>query len=665
MNTIKLSITSIDNQKNEQRRYIKYLRFGESFMISFRYISEQPGTTPIDDDACLIKNENGEIFLLKHTSQDILINGERIERSIKINDGDQVLFSNSINLSLGVHDVTGKEILKTNRPAKEPIIIEIKRKAEEEDKAQPTTDLTNPIGHEISGYLFQDVLQYGNMGVVYKGLQRSLNREVAIKTISPKNLNNPTLIKRFMNMAKLAWRLNHPYIVQIYDTGYSAEFHIHFVVMELIQGDTLRALLSREGRLKVEYACKIMSQLASALSFAHRQSIIHRDVNPSNIIITKNDYIKLVGMALSKVVDPNEERLNLTAKGQTMGTVGYISPEQAKSAADVDFRTDIYSYGVIFYECLTGKMPYDPEVLKDPNKYAKALKQPPKDSPTKINPMVPEALSQIVMKCLDPNPDKRYQRAEEIVDDIKIYTDSLHFSSAQKRIRAMFPKNLVYPGLDCATIFEPMEEIGGDFYDYINLDQGKIGVVIGDVTGHGVEAAVVMGMIKSVLKLMAKNFDRPAEVLECANREISPDMDSTTFATVAYLVLDFPNRIMTFARAGHNPLIVYNPNRSPSLINFAPKGTVLGVPWPLNVEEVQVPIQAGDVLVEYTDGITEAKNAKTGEEFGQDRLCELIERISNGTAQEIALTIKQTIQTFSKDSKEKDDVTILVMKVKE
>ncbi len=660
----RMIISLLDSSKNEQRRYPKYLRLGEGFAICFRYISEQAVSNAYDasEDVCFIENRNGEIVLTKRMDEDILLNGERVERSAKLTEEQQLLLPYSVTLMISLQELTGKEIVKSIRPAKEPITIDVKREKIPEKKT--VVDLSNPIGHEINGYLFQDVLNYGDMGIVYRGVQKSLNRQVAIKTVSSKNTNNATLIKRFANMAKLAWRLNHPYLVQIYDTGYSPEFRLHYVVMELIEGDTLRNVINKEGKFKPEIACKLMSQLASALGFAHRQSIIHRDVNPSNIILTKNDYIKLVGLALSKVVDPNEEKLNLTAKGQAMGTMGYISPEQAKSASDVDFRTDIYSLGIIFYECLCGKIPFDAETLKDPSKYAKALKYLPKESPRKVNPLVPESVSNIVMKCLEPNPDKRYQKAEELLDEIKVCLDSIHLSTAQKRIRAMFPKNFAYPGLEFATIFEPMEEIGGDFYDYIMLDNERIGITIGDVTGHGVEAAVVMGMVKSVIKLMAKNFENAAEVLENASREIAPDMDATTFATVAYAILDPKEKILHFARAGHNPLILYNPNRSPSLINYAPKGSVLGLPWGLTVEEIHIPLQSGDVLIQYTDGITEAKN-KAGDEFGNERLYELVEKSYAPTAQEIAMAIKQNVAEFSKDSKEKDDVTLLVLKMKD
>ncbi|NUM36054.1 MAG: SpoIIE family protein phosphatase [Candidatus Brocadiae bacterium] len=659
--TIKLSITAIDKARNEQRRYLKYLRLGESFIVVLKKISENPAQTSSHEPevACFIKNENEEIILLDRTDKGIFLNAQKIEKA-KINDGDQALLPHAINLSFGVYPLTGKDIFKSTKSSKEPLIIEY---VEPEKEQKKEIDYSNPVGHEIDGYYFEDVLSYGSMGIVYKGVQKSLNRKVAIKTVSPKNLKNNILIKRFMNMASMAWRLNHPYIVQIYDTGISREFQMHYVVMEYIEGETLREVLNRQKKLPVETACKVISHLASALSFAHRQNIIHRDVNPSNIIITKNDYIKLIGLALSKVIDPNEERMDLTMKGQAMGTMGYIAPEQAKSAAEVDFRADIYSMGVIFYECLCGRSPYDPNDLKDPVKYAKALRQKPGQTPSKVNPLVPKALDDIVMKCLDPNPEKRYQKADLVLDDVKTYTESLSLSAAQKRIRAMFPKTPNSRVFDFHVLFEPMEEIGGDFYDYIPLEDEKWGIVIGDVTGHGVEAAVVMGMVKSVIKIMAKNLDSAAEVLEYANKEISPDMDTTTFTTVAYGILDSKNKTLRFARAGHHPLILYNPNRDPSLITFAPKGTILGVPWSLNVEEIEISLQPGDMMLQYTDGITEIKSKK-GEEFGIERLCEVIEQQGDISPKQMAEAIQKSVEQFSKDTSDMDDITLLIVKLK-
>lgn len=659
--TIKLTITSINKIQNEQKRYAKYLQLGNAFEVGLQELGADAKASSEPVYVCRISNKDGEILVQDLTDNGIFINGKQVQQAV-LKDNDLVWLTDSVHLFFRIYLLTGKDLFKSSPTSRAPIIIPVLKAEKKGDKVQ---DYSDPIGHEIAGYVFESKLEQGAMGIVYKGIQKSLKRPVAIKTVAPKNLNNPTLIKRFMNMANLAWRLNHPYIVQIYDTGVSREFKLHYVVMEYVEGRTLREVLNEKKRLEVDYACKIMSQLASALSFAHRQSIVHRDVNPTNIIITKDDYIKLVGLALSKILDPEEEQLYLTKAGQAMGTLGYISPEQLKSAADVDFRTDIYSMGVIFYECLCGKLPYDPQVLKDPAKYVKALRRRPQEAPHNIVSHIPENLSQIVMKCLEPSPDKRYQKAEEVLADIKVYTEVIQLSTAQKRIRAMFPKTPQIEGFDLHVSYEPMEEIGGDFYDFVPLGDGKWGIVIGDVTGHGVEAAVVMGMIKSVVKVMAKRSSNAAEVLEQANKEVSPDMDNTTFTTVAYGILDTVNKTFSYSRAGHNPMLLYNSKRDPALITYTPKGTILGVPWPLNCDAATIDLLPGDVLLQYTDGITEAKS-KTSEEFGMERLCEVMEQFGNRGASALATAIKQSVAEFTKGSTEdEDDVTLVIVHYKE
>jgi len=661
--TVKLTITTTDKLKNEQKRYAKYLQWGDSFGIALQEITEGAGQVASSDVdfSCVIQNKDGDIILQNRMDQGILLNGKVIETKAPISNGDMLALNQHILLNIKIYELTGKDLFRSTRSSKDPIIIKIP--VVEKKEVQEDVDISNPVGRVIDGYYIEKVLKYGSMGIIYKGIQQSLNRPVAIKTVAPKNLNNPTLLKRFMNMANLAWRLNHPYIVQIYDTGMSHEFRSHYVVMEHIEGDTLNEVLVNKKKLDIEEACNIMGQLASALSFAHRQNIIHRNVNPTNIIMTKNGYLKLIGLALSKIVDPDEENLYLTQAGQAMGTIGYISPEQARSAADVDYRTDLYSLGVIFYECLCGCLPFDEKTLNDPNKYMKALKQRPKNPPHQVNPAVPESLSQIVMRCLEPLASKRYQKAEEILQDIKVYTESMQLSVAQKRIRAMFPKTPVVEGFDFHVTFEPMEGIGGDFYDFVMLDNNRIGIVIGDVTGHGVEAAVVMGMVKSIVKLMSKNLDSASDILEYSNRELSPDMDSTTFTTIGCGILNTKDKTFSYARAGHNPLLLYNPNRDPRLTSLSPKGTILGVPWSLNCQETKIHLMPGDILIQYTDGFTEAQS-KEGEEFGFERLCETIEMSGASEVKEVVAAIRTTVDTFAKDSTEDaDDLTLLAFKM--
>lgn len=187
-----------------------------------------------------------------------------------------------------------------------------------------------------------------------------------------------------------------------------------------------------------------------------------------------------------------------------------------------------------------------------------------------------------------------------------------------------------------------------------------MGISIGDVTGHGVEAAVIMGMVKAVIKVLAKNFDSATMVLEATNKEVSTEIYNTTFTTVNYSILDGKK----IARAGHHPLILFNPKREPDIITYTPKGTVLGVPWSLNLEEIEISLQEGDILVQFTDGIIESTSS-SNEEFGLERLCDVIKKQINKTSEEIEKSIQNAVKTFVSDHGESDDMTLLVVKVKE
>jgi serine/threonine protein kinase len=265
----------------------------------------------------------------------------------------------------------------------------------------PPTKFATPYLERLAQQFPQlEILEHlgqGGMGVVYKARQRHLNRLVAVKILPPSIGDEPAFAERFTREAQALAQLNHPHIVQVYDFGRTDEFF--YFIMEFVDGANLRALM-RDGTLDPEQALKIVPQICDALQFAHDEGIVHRDIKPENILIDKKGRVKIADFGLAKLLGRAAEELSLTGTGQLMGTLGYMAPEQLQEAHTVDHRADIYSLGVVFYEMLTGKLPigrFDP-----PSK--------------KVH--VDVRLDEVVLRSLESEPDRRYQHASEIKEQV-------------------------------------------------------------------------------------------------------------------------------------------------------------------------------------------------------------------------------------------------------
>lgn len=205
----------------------------------------------------------------------------------------------------------------------------------------------------VGRYELIEKIGEGGMAIVYKAKDRLLNRYVAIKILRPEFVKDEKFIENFRKESQAAAGLSHPNIVNVYDVG--QEGNIHFIVMELIDGKSLSQVIEEEGRLDYKEAISITKQVASALSLAHKNQIIHRDVKPHNILITSSGTAKLADFGIAMAV--SKESI-AEGKEKIMGSVHYFSPEQARGAY-VDERSDIYSLGIVLYEMLTGKVPFD------------------------------------------------------------------------------------------------------------------------------------------------------------------------------------------------------------------------------------------------------------------------------------------------------------------
>src|ERR1700745_400869 len=252
-------------------------------------------------------------------------------------------------------------------------------------------------------YEILEVLGEGGMGAVYKARDRELDRLVSLKVIRPELASNPDILQRFKQEILLSSKVTHRNVVRIYDLG-EAE-GLKFITMEYVDGRDLRQKLKQEGKLGVAEARDIIAQVLSGLAAAHREGIIHRDLKPGNIMQDATGRVVVMDFGLARTVASD----GMTPTGMMVGTMEYMSPEQAL-AKNLDARSDIFTVGLIFYELLTGKMPYQADSV-----VASLLKRSrePALPVSSLDAGIPRSLSSIVAKCLELEPELRYQSADE------------------------------------------------------------------------------------------------------------------------------------------------------------------------------------------------------------------------------------------------------------
>ena len=256
-------------------------------------------------------------------------------------------------------------------------------------------------------YQFIRTVARGGMSVIYLAHDTRLDRPVAVKVLFDGLAHNPNFVERFRREARSAAKLNHPHIVKVYDSGQDG--NVYFITMEYLEGQSLSEVLQAEGTLAVETATKITEDVAEALAEAHRQGVIHRDIKPGNIIFVPATGLKVADFGIARAISGSIG--DLTQAGTVMGTATYFSPEQAKGEA-VDYRTDLYSVGIVLYEMLAGKPPFHGD---SPISVAyQHVQNPPAPLTEVTGGVVPPILSAVVDKLLAKNPADRYQDAEEL-----------------------------------------------------------------------------------------------------------------------------------------------------------------------------------------------------------------------------------------------------------
>ena len=281
------------------------------------------------------------------------------------------------------------------------------------------------IGKKLDGrYEITELLGVGGMAEVYKGIDVIDNKTVAIKILKKEYAENEEFLRRFRNESKAIAVLSHPNIVKIYDVGFSEK--IQYIVMEYIDGITLKEYIEGEGVLTWKDTVHFVIQILRALQHAHDKGIVHRDIKPQNIMMFTDGTIKVMDFGIAKFAREDGK----TATDQAIGSVHYISPEQA-SGSVTDAKSDIYSVGAMMYEMLTGKKPFD-----DDNPVAIAVKhmQEQPERPRSVNPDIPDGIEEIVLKAMEKKPEDRYQTTGEMISDIEEFKSdpTMHFGYYQE-----------------------------------------------------------------------------------------------------------------------------------------------------------------------------------------------------------------------------------------
>lgn len=268
----------------------------------------------------------------------------------------------------------------------------------------------------LGEYDLLEKIAEGGMGAVYKARHRRMNRIVALKVLSPRIVGTPTAVERFQREVQTISQLSHPHIVTAFDAG--EDQGVHYLVMEFVEGKDLSAVLRERGPLPVAEALRWIQQTAEGLEYAHRKGIVHRDIKPGNLLLDAEGKIRILDMGLARTVNLNDAELQteLTAPQQMLGTVDYMSPEQAANSRNVDHRTDIYSLGCTLYRLLTNLSLYEGESAIE---RIMAHREQPIPSLREVRPEVPQTIEQLYRRMVAKKPGDRPATFREVIEIIQ------------------------------------------------------------------------------------------------------------------------------------------------------------------------------------------------------------------------------------------------------
>ncbi len=440
-------------------------------------------------------------------------------------------------------------------------------------------------------YEIVELIGRGGMAYVYKARDRKLNRYVAVKVLREEYTENEQFIKKFDRESQAAAGLSHPNIVSVYDVG--VEDDIYYIIMEYVDGITLKQYLNKKGHLEYKEATRFVIDVANALKCAHEHKIIHRDIKPHNILLTRDLVPKVADFGIARAITSS----TVTMTNQTMGSVHYISPEQARGGF-VDERSDLYSLGIMYYELLTGQLPFDEE-----NTVTIAIKHiqdeivPPKE----LIPELPESVNDIVIKLTHKKPDDRYQNMDELIVDLeKIMIDATAIVGDNATVRRDETQIIGSEGL---FTIEPLRE---DDYDYDDDDEDDDDDFLSEADKQKKKKKIIIGsvigvIIAIILGIVAANtlFVKTVLVPDLANKTVE---EATAEVQKLGLTLEVEKEVYS-AEVEEGKIVTQNPTKGTE----SKEGRVVKVTVSKGVQNVPIPDVKGMKESEAVAALEKAK----------------------------------------------------------
>jgi anti-anti-sigma factor len=569
------------------------------------------------------------------------------------------------------------------------------------DAASPPSE-SPPNPEYIGRYKVIRRLGGGTYGDVYLAHDGVMDRQVAVKVPSARLLATERAKEEFLREARSVARLQHEGIVRAHNFG-EADGQ-SYLVYEYIEGESLAERIKPErlasAPLPSDEAAQIVAAIAEALHYAHLQEMFHRDIKPANILLDRQARPKVTdfGQAVREGDLPGQ-------RGILVCTLPYMSPEQVRRESHhIDGRTDIYSLGVVLYELLCGRRPFAAstrEELEDQilHREARPLRQ--------IKDSIPPELERICLKALSKRINDRYTTAKDLADDIQTalsQSEPVHarLEAIQKRLfvvqeavsrraqasgaigvsarppgirpdewyalmlaahegkRALLPAQP--PRLADYEFYlyhEPAIECCGDFYDFIPMAEDRLAVVLGDLSGRGMPAAVLMTKLVRSLRLLARDLADPASLVTALNRSLTELRLSHAFATLFYMCIDTVSHSVAVVNAGHMPPAIRRKGSAEveGLVDGSRAGLPLGIESEHAYEAVTVALEPGDTVLLFTDGVSEAFSPNNNM-FGLANLKRAMGTAAASPVQ-VGEAVVKAVHDFAAGRNQSDDATVI------